>query len=275
MSVAYSNAGTVISGGAGDDRIRANGEIGGGPGNDWISPFKLHTSGLRVTGGRGHDVIVGTKLRDTVDPGPGNDVIDLEGASRYGGEHIDTRDGETDYLFCYRQDRADIDQFDEYPDDFCRHVRRQGGPARAIPDREPFHDGAYGPELWLSCPADGPLECSGDVTVTRRGAVVFREDFRTERYRRSNATVELPFRAGRRKLRGYEGDVRITVRSHDRAGRLRTAARTYDYPDGPYRDLRGAAGLGGFSRQQCRLERRRALRGGRQVVRVRPCHRRV
>lgn len=217
----------MVTGGPGDDVIWAGGSVSGGPGDDDIKARTLVAS--RFSGGPGDDRIVGSKRRDVVDPGPGIDIIDLRGVSTRngGGEQIDTRDGEIDHVNCFRKDSIDIDPLDGYAGD-CG-VQRHSGPARAIPYREPF--AFTDKSVVVDCPADAPRVCAGTITLSRRERVLVHKRFRFRRCCAGSGDFEeLFFQARRQKLRAMAGRLRITVRSRDRAGKLRTASGTYDFP---------------------------------------------
>jgi hypothetical protein len=231
-TVEFSNGGTVVHGGSGDDFIWAGGALSGGRGDDDIRARTLTAS--RIHGGPGDDVITGSKRLDRVDPGPGKDIVNLRGNStRDGaGERIDARDGEIDHVNCFRKDTVVIDALDGYPG-YCE-VRRHGGPARVIPDAEPFGFWtASSPTVAVFCSADAPRLCAGTVTISRRGRVFVHRRFAYRRCCRFGEFRDFAFRANRRKTRAMEGALRVTVRSRDRGGMLRTASGTYDFPPEP------------------------------------------
>ena len=180
-------------------------------------------------GGPGDDYLLGSARRDFIDPGPGNDTVSTRGVVTRDapGDYIDTRDGDIDYLTCFAKDTADIEGIDAYPE-LCGTVRRHG-PARAIPDEDPLFYGVNvgHNSMWLLCPADGPEVCAGTVTISRRGRVFVRRHFRHRRLDRESDIAYVFFRASRSLERAMRGEVTITVRSRDRAGKLRTASGTY------------------------------------------------
>lgn len=227
-SVEYSRADTVVLGGAGDDGIKASGTLNGGPGDDQIEARQWVPA--RIRGGPGDDYLLGSARRDFIDPGPGNDRVSTRGVvTRDGpGDYIDARDGDIDYITCFAKDSADIEGIDAYPE-LCGTVRRHG-PARTIPENDPL---PYGVDIGhnsiqLLCPVDGPEVCAGTVTISRRGRVFVRRHFRHRRLEPRESDIAFVFyRASRSLERVMRGEVTITVRSRDRAGKLRTASGTY------------------------------------------------
>jgi hypothetical protein len=177
----------------------------------------------RISGGPGNDEIEGSRRSDVIDPGAGIDSV-------IGGEVINTRDGEIDYLSCNDKDTAYIDGFDEWPD-FCGEMHRRGSP-RVIPSQiSPVT--AYGDVNWgsvgLTCPADGPLACAGSVTVTRGKRVFVRKRFRFSRSeRRYSGNGGVGFPATDKEIRAMQGELRITVRTRGSGGgKVRTASGIY------------------------------------------------
>ncbi len=227
VAVDYSRPGTIVMGGAGDDMINAGGRVNGGPGDDLITARLWGQSW--ITGGPGNDSIAGSARSNAIDPGPGIDSVSAGG----GRDVIRTRDGDIDYVSC--EGTAYIDGLDEAE---CPRVRRRGA-ARAIPYEDPGDAGdetpgtsAIDPDpgfIWVSCPRDAPRVCAGTVTASRRDRVFLRLPFRINRSDPKSGDIKaVGFQVSQRKLRAMEGKVRLTVRSRDRAGKLKTASGLYD-----------------------------------------------
>lgn len=194
-----------VTGGHGDDDIRALGRLSGGPGDDSLVPpasedeanETCHPPGARspsgapgwVSGGLGDDYIEGG---GQVFGGPGWDVIDLIRSSRVvlgpgldevystrGSQLIHARDSEPDIIYCSgRRDRETVlaDGLD-VPSTYegrCEQWRRRGV-ARAAPISL---EGAYDMDrlvmdrtlsIEIVCPPDGPSVCVGEAAITVPG----------------------------------------------------------------------------------------------------------
>jgi hypothetical protein len=225
--VTYSRARTVVWGGPGDDYIHAGGRMNGGPGDDQI--FARPWVASRIRGGPGEDRITPSKRSDVIDPGPGIDRISGSGGNTHGRDVVNTRDGEIDYPLCFAGDVNYIDGLDAYPGD-CGTVRRRGAP-RAIPsDFGPItaFPESGGGEVRLTCPADEPDVCAGSFAVTRGERVFVRQRFRIVQFDGPHGETErFGFSATEREIRAMQGEVRITVRTREARGRIRTASGVY------------------------------------------------
>jgi hypothetical protein len=84
--------------------------------------------------------------------------------------------------------------------------------------------------MGVACPADAPRACRGTVSATLGRRVIGRDRFRVSRGDRGSGAARPSRRQRRRIRRGqkfgrYSGRFRITVRSRDGRGRLRTVSR--------------------------------------------------
>jgi hypothetical protein len=164
-------AGAVLRGGGGSDRIHANaGLLDGGAGNDMLGPSgyvgpKRWSRQLR--GGSGADSITAGPGPDLIEPGSGRDTVKA-GA---GADRIRARDREFDDIRCGDGvDRLWLDGIDLAVGRACERIRRRGRP-RAIPfdpDVEPDSDFG-GISVDVACPTDMPRDCRTVVLFTIRG----------------------------------------------------------------------------------------------------------
>jgi RTX calcium-binding nonapeptide repeat (4 copies) len=223
VNVNFSRAGTQIFGGAGDDFVAAGGRVSTGPGNDEIEARAWVRS--QITGGSGNDTITGSLREDVIDPGPGNDSVNGRDSKTPVADLIRSRDRDVDTIECAGRATAWIDGLDIYGPHCSRVIRR--GAARAVPDSYFTYLSDGTAQVWVDCPADGPRACVGSISVfssgvsLRRQFKVRREDARFSEF----DTFDLP--ASRRQLQQLAGTVKVTVRSRDRAGKLKKATRVF------------------------------------------------
>ena len=220
LDVGFSRAGTQVFGGPGDDNIRAGGLIRAGSGDDEVEARTWVRS--QITGGPGNDTISGSKREDTIDGGPGMDAIFARFALS-GHDVVRTRDRDIDTIDCAGGE-AFIDGLDIYGP-HCAASRR--GAARVIPEAVFTYLSEGMAQVWVDCPADGPRVCVGSLGVSAPGVSLGRR-FRVRREESEfSETGYLDVLASKRALRRLVGRVKVTVRSRDRAGKLRTAERVF------------------------------------------------
>jgi hypothetical protein len=213
-----------LHGGDGNDEFDGGGLLYGGRGNDDLSNVALPS---RVYAGPGDDQISGSDGADVLNAGPGRDDVLGWG----GNDLIRTRDGEVDSVVCDTgrdsligdgRDVTDFPLVDGGPFTDCERLLRSGEPLLTpvyfqIWEYEPYVT------ILFACPADGPRECAGTVTLRRRGRVIDRRGFRE----RAGNWGLVEYRFGIRRIRQLlDKDIRITMRWRDRTGLMRALSTT-------------------------------------------------
>jgi len=220
VHVNFSRSGTQVFGGPGNDLISAGGRISAGAGDDTVHARTWVPS--QITGGPGNDTILGSRRADVIDPGPGIDDVNAN-FSHSGRDVVRTRDRDIDRVGC-AGGAAFIDGLDTYGGRCA--VSRRGAP-RVIPKSVFIFLRSGIAKVEVDCPADGPRVCVGSVSVSAPG-VALRTGFSVRREDRELAEagfLELP--APERALRRLVGSVKVTVRSRDRAGKVRAVTRVF------------------------------------------------
>jgi hypothetical protein len=229
VHVQFSRHGTQVFGGPGSDLITASGRVRGGPGDDRIAARPW--SPARIAGGPGDDEIYGSLKRDLIDPGPGSDRVFTDPRSccrqfPIGRDLVRTRDRDIDYISCSTPATVLLDGYDYYPGS-CGRVERRGA-ARALPLS--FYTHARGEAQWdVQCPPDGPRVCTGSLSAFAHG-VTLRRHFELTA---NNFVASFYLFASRKRLRVLGDDVKVTVRSRDRTGRLRKATGIFHEVQSP------------------------------------------
>ena len=218
--VGFSRAGTRVVGGPGNDTIHAGGRISAGPGDDEVQARTWVRS--QITGGPGRDTILGSRREDVIDAGPGMDEVNAN-LSFSGRDVVRTRDGEIDAIDCSGGE-AFIDGLDTYGP-HCAVSRR--GAARVIPEQVFLYLMDRLAQVWVDCPADGPRVCVGSLEVSAPSVALSRSFRVTREDRQFGETGFLDLPATARELRRLVGSVKVTVRSRDRAGKLRRVTRVF------------------------------------------------
>ena len=145
---------------------------------------------------------------------------------RIGRDLVRTRDREIDYVLCRTRATALIDGLDYYPGS-CGRVERRGA-ARALPLT--FYTYARGEAQWdVQCPPDGPRVCTGLLSASAHGVIVRRHFELTA----NEFVASFYLFASRKRLRVLGDDVKVTVRSRDRTGRLRKATGVFHEVESP------------------------------------------
>jgi hypothetical protein len=232
------DAGAVLLGGRGHDRLTGGGRLSGGPGRDRLQgagaralqleggPGPDHIVAGRgsdqVGGGEGADFIVPGRGKDSVFAGRGNDRIV---AWKDGGDHVDCGYG-TDLARV-----GGLDLVGPIPTlasigDGCERVVRST-PARALP--EGVYEETAGLTTWIDvhCPWDLPVGCiveaalsiPGGRTLGGRRLRIPTGDIRRARFYPSERTISLLEDRG----------AKATVITHLSRGRTRKAVTVFPF----------------------------------------------
>ena len=216
---------TKVYGRAGPDSIDGVGWMYGGPGDDEIA------GGGRIFGGHGQDTVgdlsdsgrrsVRTLAEgdDWIDPGPGGDFVDGGG----GDDVIRARHGDGDILYCSEGRDTVTADVEDWTFLGCERVRR-ARPPRIIPTAlwwSVLDD--HHVELQGWCPSDGPPLCVGQATLRLGRRLLGTGPIRLRRGRYGFASVRIGWPTVAR-LDGRR--LRVTVRSYDPDGKLRSSSRT-------------------------------------------------
>jgi Ca2+-binding RTX toxin-like protein len=207
-------------GGYGNDLITGDAgrqDLYGGPGKDLISgagggDMLRAGRGLdadELSGGSGEDLLVGNAGPNILRGGSGFDRLHGRG----GADDLRARDGGPDAVFCDKgRDRAGIDTGDFIPKG-CERNRRRRRAAAVLIQRESESDSdSTTAGFQIGCPIDGPRRCKGRLYLSERGGT------RHPPHRFSLARGGV----GSERFEIVEGDVKLTLITRDRRGRLVT-----------------------------------------------------
>ncbi|HEY1357134.1 MAG TPA: calcium-binding protein [Thermoleophilaceae bacterium] len=224
----------TLVGGHADDRLTGNSGpnalLGGGgsdilegagaadllaAGDSEFGPSRSHTHD-RLNGGSGRDELLGSAGPNRLSGGGGADEIAAAG----GNDRISDRDGKLDAISCGRgRDRVRLDGFD-FTTDRCERISRSFSPAGVPMALELSSNSRRRALVKVGCPSDAPRVCHGRVVIKRGRRGLGSRKFRVRHGHTKEVVVAVPASATGKR-------VRVTVRSLDRLGRIRTVSSRF------------------------------------------------